>query len=46
MLDIARDNLARLEQADVWLGFTPEQIEGFFGSARLARHGYATLGSR
>jgi ArsR family transcriptional regulator len=36
----------RTEQADIWLGFTPEQIEGFFGSARLARYGYATLGSQ
>jgi ArsR family transcriptional regulator len=36
----------RSEQADVWLGFTPEQVEGFFGSARLARYGYATLGSQ
>jgi ubiquinone/menaquinone biosynthesis C-methylase UbiE len=36
----------RTEQADVWLGFTPDQIEGFFGSARLSRYGYATLGSQ
>jgi ArsR family transcriptional regulator len=36
----------RTEQADIWLGFTAEQIEGFFGSARLARYGYATLGSQ
>jgi ArsR family transcriptional regulator len=36
----------RAEQADIWLGFTPEQVEGFFGSARLARYGYATLGSQ
>jgi ArsR family transcriptional regulator len=36
----------RTEQADIWLGFTPEQVEGFFGSARLARYGYATLGSQ
>lgn len=36
----------RTEHADIWLGFTPEQIEGFFGSARLARYGYATLGSQ
>jgi ArsR family transcriptional regulator len=36
----------RTEQADVWLGFTPQQVEGFFGSARLARYGYATLGSQ
>jgi ArsR family transcriptional regulator len=36
----------RTEQADIWLGFTPEKVEGFFGSARLARYGYATLGSQ
>lgn len=36
----------RTEQADIWLGFTPEQVEGCFGSARLARYGYATLGSQ
>jgi ArsR family transcriptional regulator len=36
----------RTEQADIWLGFTAEQIEGFFGSARLARYGYTTLGSQ
>lgn len=36
----------RAEQADIWLGFAPEQVEGFFGSAELARYGYATLGSQ
>lgn len=36
----------RTEQADIWLGFTAEQVAGFFGSARLARYGYATLGSQ
>jgi ArsR family transcriptional regulator len=36
----------RAEQADVWLGFTPERVERFFGSARLTRYGYATLGSQ
>jgi ArsR family transcriptional regulator len=36
----------RTEQADIWLGFSAEQVEGFFGSARLARYGYATLGSQ
>jgi ArsR family transcriptional regulator len=36
----------RTEQADIWLGFTRDQVEGFFGSARLARYGYATLGSQ
>ena len=28
------------------MSFTTEQIEGFFDSARLARYGYATLGSQ
>lgn len=36
----------RTEQADIWLGFTPKQIEGCFSSARLAKYGYATLGSQ
>jgi ubiquinone/menaquinone biosynthesis C-methylase UbiE len=36
----------RTEQADIWLDFTPDQVEGFFGSARLDRYGYATLGSQ
>jgi ArsR family transcriptional regulator len=36
----------RSEQADVWLGFTEDQVEGFFGSARLVRYGYAPLGSQ
>jgi ubiquinone/menaquinone biosynthesis C-methylase UbiE len=36
----------RAEQADIWLGFTRKQVEGFFGSARLARYGYATLRSQ
>ena len=36
----------RTEQADIWLGFLPGQIEGFFGSARLTQYGYATLGSQ
>jgi ArsR family transcriptional regulator len=34
------------EQADIWLGFTPTQVEDFFGSARLTHYGYATLGSQ
>jgi ArsR family transcriptional regulator len=34
------------EHADVWLGFTADQVEGFFGAARLARYGYAALGSQ
>jgi ubiquinone/menaquinone biosynthesis C-methylase UbiE len=36
----------RTEHADVWLGFTEDQIEGFFGSARLVNYGYGTLGSQ
>lgn len=36
----------RAEHADVWLGFTQDQVEGFFGSARLVRYGYAALGSQ
>jgi ubiquinone/menaquinone biosynthesis C-methylase UbiE len=36
----------RTEQADVWLGFSADQVEALFGSARLARYGYATLGSQ
>jgi ubiquinone/menaquinone biosynthesis C-methylase UbiE len=34
------------EHADVWLGFSADQVEGFFGAARLTRYGYATLGSQ
>jgi hypothetical protein len=34
----------RTEQADVWLGVSRSQVEGFFGSARLAAHGYDSLG--
>ncbi len=34
----------REEHADVWLGFTPEQVEGFFREARLAHCGYESLG--
>ena len=36
----------RTEHADVWLGFTEHQIEGFFGDARLTRYGYAPLGAQ
>lgn len=36
----------RTEHADIWLGFTADQVEGFFASARLVRYGYATLGSQ
>jgi len=32
------------EQADLWLGFTPEQVDTFFTQARLVDHGYASLG--
>ena len=34
----------REEHADVWLGFTPEQVEGFFREAGLANYGYDSLG--
>jgi ubiquinone/menaquinone biosynthesis C-methylase UbiE len=34
----------RTEHADVWLGFSEDQVAGFFGSARLQHHGYAPLG--
>lgn len=34
----------RTEHADVWLGFSEEQVAGFFGAARLQHHGYAPLG--
>jgi ubiquinone/menaquinone biosynthesis C-methylase UbiE len=34
----------REEHADVWLGFEKEQVEGFFGEAGLAVHGYEALG--
>ena len=34
----------REEHADVWLGFTPEQVEGFFREAGLADYGYDSLG--
>ena len=34
----------REEQADVWLGFTPEQVEGFFSEAGLTDYGYESLG--
>lgn len=36
----------RTEHADVWLGFTADQIEGFFGAVRLQRYGYAALASQ
>jgi ArsR family transcriptional regulator len=34
----------RVEQADLWLGFSPEQIDGFFRHAGLVDYGYASLG--
>jgi ubiquinone/menaquinone biosynthesis C-methylase UbiE len=34
----------RTEQADLWLGFSQPQVEGFFASARLVAYGYDTLG--
>jgi ubiquinone/menaquinone biosynthesis C-methylase UbiE len=34
----------RTEQADLWLGFTPGQVQGFFGQASLQQYGYASLG--
>lgn len=34
----------RTEQADIWLGFTPEQVEGYFEESRLAAYGYSSLG--
>ena len=36
----------RTEHADVWLGFTADQLEGFFGDARLQHYGYAPLGTQ
>jgi len=34
----------RVEQADIWLGFSPAQVRGFFGQAGLVDYGYASLG--
>jgi len=34
----------RVEQADLWLGFSPEQVDGFFRQAGLVEYGYASLG--
>lgn len=34
----------RTAHADVWLGFTEAQVEGFFGEVRLRHYGYAPLG--
>jgi len=36
----------RTEHADIWLGFTRDQVEGFFGDARLQHYGYAPLGTQ
>lgn len=36
----------RAEHSDVWLGFRESQVAGFFGTARLQQHGYASLGMR
>lgn len=34
----------RTEQADLWLGFSREQIDGYFEQPRLTSYGYASLG--
>jgi ubiquinone/menaquinone biosynthesis C-methylase UbiE len=34
----------RTEHADVWLGFSESQVEGFFADSRLEHYGYAPLG--
>lgn len=34
----------RKEHADIWLGFTPEQVEVYFREAGLADYGYESLG--
>jgi ArsR family transcriptional regulator len=34
----------RTEQADIWLGFTPQAVAEFFTDAQLQRYGYASLG--
>jgi ArsR family transcriptional regulator len=36
----------RAEQADIWLGFTSAQVEGYFRQTRLAGYGYASLGTQ
>jgi ubiquinone/menaquinone biosynthesis C-methylase UbiE len=36
----------RTEHADVWLGFSSDQIDGYFGDARLQHYGYAPLGTQ
>ncbi|WP_137121311.1 class I SAM-dependent methyltransferase [Segeticoccus rhizosphaerae] len=34
----------RTEQADLWLGFSPEQVADHFARSRLQEYGYASLG--
>jgi ArsR family transcriptional regulator len=34
----------REEHADIWLGFTPEQVERFFSASALTDYGYQSLG--
>jgi ubiquinone/menaquinone biosynthesis C-methylase UbiE len=34
----------RTEQADLWLGFTPDQVADHFAQSRLQEYGYASLG--
>jgi hypothetical protein len=36
----------RTEHADVWLGFSSGQIDGFFDEARLQHYGHAPLGTQ
>lgn len=35
----------RTDQADLWLGFSAEQVEGFFSAAGLVDYGYECLGT-
>lgn len=35
----------RTEQADLWLGFSPEQVTGFFTAASLVDYGYDHVGT-
>lgn len=34
----------RTEQADLWLGFTPDQVADHFAQSRLQEYGYSSLG--
>ncbi len=36
----------KIELADVWLGFTPEEIEQWFSGAGLSAHRYELIGKR